>query len=86
MAYSQLNECKDCNQLYGALHVIDEKIKIASKNQLLNETYLTNKKFCKKRLKKMLIYRDILLSLIYNSKYVSPEFNYLQIVSKIKLL
>lgn len=84
MAYAILTECTDCNSLHNALSGLDKKIAAAVKNQYQNETYLTSKSFCKKRLKKMLIYREILLSLMYNSLYASPEFTHQQIVSKIK--
>jgi hypothetical protein len=84
MAYSVLNECTECDSLFKAVSILDEKIAAAIKNQYINESYLTSKIFCKKRLKRMLIYREIALSLMYNSSYVSPEFTHQQIVSKIK--
>lgn len=84
MAYSVLNECTDCGNLHNAVSILDEKINSAIKNQYSNETFLTSKVFCKKRLKRMLIYREIALSLMYNSAYASPEFTHQQIVSKIK--
>lgn len=80
-----LNTCNNCDSVKETLKLLDEKISSMTTNNYQNLIFQLTKPFSFNKLKALIRYKGILITLYFNKSYYSP-YDYKQIVAKAKTL
>jgi hypothetical protein len=80
-----LNTCKDCDSVKETLTLLDKKIAQLTTNNYQNLVFQLTKPFDHSKLKKLIVYKGLLINLYFNKNYYYP-YDYKVIVSKAKTL
>ena len=81
-----LTQCNDCTSLGKLLDAVEVKIGSLMRNRYWNIVYLSNRHWDKRLLKDLIYYRFILKNLAWNNTYYGSDFNFKDIIAKVKPL